>query len=176
MELQWLLEIQKTMTSPLGDRIMIALSSAGNYGLIWILIALVFCVVPKWRKAGLGILLALALAHIVGNMFLKNLIARPRPYVIHPGIDLKIGHLKEFSFPSGHTITSFAAVFALPSDLGAIKRVLALVAVGIAFSRLYLFMHYPSDVLGGALIGMIIGYSVTCIPWFKIIKNVDKAS
>lgn len=176
MELQWLLEIQSGLTSPWGDRAMIALSSAGDHGLIWIIIALCFCMFPKHRKAGVGILLALILAHGVGNLFLKNLIARPRPFIAYPGIPLKIPPPQEFSFPSGHTITAFAAVFAIPSSMGAIKRLLVILAVAISFSRLYLFMHYPSDVLGGALIGMIIGYSVSCIPGLKSKKNVDKTS
>lgn len=167
MELYWLLEIQNTLTSPWGDRIMIALSAAGDKGLIWIGIALVLCAFPKWRSAGLAMLLALGLAHVIGNLFLKNLIGRPRPFVMHPAIELKIPPPNEFSFPSGHSITAFAAVFALPSSLGTLKRVLALLAVGIAFSRLYLFMHYPSDVLGGVVLGMIIGYSVSCIPALK---------
>ncbi len=176
MELNWLLEIQRTLTSPFGDRVMIALSTAGNLGLVWIIIAVFFCTIPKWRKAGIAMLLALLVSHIFGNLFMKNLIARPRPYVVYPGINLKIPPLEEFSFPSGHAITAFASVFALPSSLGTIKRALAVLAVGISFSRLYLFMHYPSDVLGGALLGMVIGYSVACIPLFDINKNVDKTS
>ncbi len=176
MELEWLLQIQNSLASPWGDRLMIALSTAGNYGLIWIGIALVLCAVPKWRKAGLGMLLALLLAHIVGNLFLKNLTARPRPYLAYPAWQFKIPPLEEFSFPSGHTIASFAAVFSLPKALGTLKRSLVVLAVGISFSRLYLFMHYPSDVLGGAFLGIAIGYSVASIPWFKTTRNVDKTS
>ncbi len=155
---------------------MIAFSAVGDKGLVWIGIALFFCAVPKWRRAGLGMLLALLLAHVIGNICLKNLISRPRPYVVYPAVVLKIPALQEFSFPSGHTIAAFAAVFSLPSDMGAVKRGLALLAVCIGLSRLYLFMHYPSDVLGGAVIGAIIGYSVTCIPWLKMRKSVDKTS
>lgn len=176
MELQLLYDIQRTLASPVGDRIMIALSRAGEYGVVWIAIAIILCVLPKWRKAGIGMVLALVLAHLLGNVLLKNLIARPRPYVTYPEIVLKIPPLKEFSFPSGHTITAFAAVFSLPRPLGILKRGLAVLAVSIACSRLYLFMHYPTDVLGGALLGMIVGYSVTCIPWFQVNKNVDKPS
>ncbi len=176
MELQFLLEIQRTLTSPAGDRIMIALSGIGDHGLIWIAVALALCASPRQRRAGIGILLALLLAHLLGNVFLKNLIARPRPYLAYPEIVLKIPPLNEYSFPSGHTITAFAAVFSLPRSLGALKRALAVLAVGIACSRLYLFMHYPTDILGGALLGMVIGYSVTCVPWFKVNKCVDKPS
>lgn len=176
MELQWLLEIQNSLASPEGDRLMIALSTVGNYGLIWIGIALVLCAFPKWRKAGLAMLLALLAAHVVGNLFLKNLIGRPRPYIAYPAWQFKIPAIEEFSFPSGHTIASFAAVFSLPSALGALKRSLAVVAVAISFSRLYLFMHYPSDILGGLLLGVAIGCSVASIPWFKMAHNVDKTS
>lgn len=174
--MQFLLEIQRTLTSPTGDRIMIALSGIGDHGMIWIATALVLCAFPRWRKAGIGILLVLFIAHLTGNVFLKNLIARPRPYLVYPEIVLKIPPLNEYSFPSGHTITAFAAVFSLPHSLGALKRALAVLAVGIACSRLYLFMHYPTDVFGGALLGIAIGYSVTCIPWFKVNKYVDKPS
>lgn len=176
MELQLLLDIQRTLTSPAGDRLMIALSSAGDHGLIWIAVALILCMMPRYRRSGVGIVLALVMAHLLGNVLMKNLVARPRPYMAYSEIILKIPPLNEFSFPSGHTITAFAAVFSLPRSLGALKRALAVLAVGIACSRLYLFMHYPSDVLGGALLGMIIGYSVTCIPWFQVDTNVDKPS
>ncbi len=155
---------------------MIALSRSGDHGAVWIFMALLLCMVPKWRKAGLGMLLALLAAHLLGNVLLKNLVARPRPYVAYPGIELKIPPLQEFSFPSGHTIASFAAVFSLPGSMGTLKRALVLLAVSIAVSRMYLFMHYPSDVLGGAALGMIIGYSVTCIPWSGKHKYVDKPS
>lgn len=176
MELEWLLEIQNTLTSPWGDTVMIGLSTIGNYGLIWIAIALVLCTRPQWRRAGVGMLLALLFAHLVGNVVLKNLIARPRPYIAYAAHQLKILPLEEFSFPSGHAITSFAAVFSLPAAMGTLRRGLALLAAGIAFSRLYLFMHYPSDVVGGALIGVAIGYAVISIPGLKMNSNVDKTS
>lgn len=176
MELEWLLEIQNTLTSPWGDQLMIALSTLGNNGLIWICIALVLCVQPRWRRAGVGMLLALLIAHVVGNVFLKNLFVRPRPYMVYNAVSLKILPLQEFSFPSGHAIASFAAVFSLPGTLRLLRRTLVPLAVGIAFSRLYLFMHYPSDVVGGMLLGMLIGYSVTSIPWLKTNGNVDKTS
>lgn len=168
MELEWLLAIQDNLTSPWADSLMVGLSTLGDHGLVWILIALGLCAMPKWRRAGLAMLAALLLAHLTGNVLLKNLIGRPRPYLAYPGISLKIPPLNEFSFPSGHTIAAFAAVFALPPSLGGLKRTLSVLATAVAFSRLYLFMHYPSDVLGGALLGVAIGAAVSRIPWFRL--------
>jgi len=168
MELNWLLEIQRSLTSPAADAVMIAVSTLGNHGLIWIAVALALCLSPRWRRAGLGMLTALLIAHLAGNVLLKNLVARPRPYVAYPDLPLRIPRLNEFSFPSGHTITAFAAVFSLPAALGTLKRALAVLAVVMGCSRLYLLMHYPSDVLGGALIGLLIGAGVARWPVFSV--------
>lgn len=173
MELEWLLEIQNNLTSPVVDQIMIFISSLGNCGLIWIALGILLLLHPKWRYGGVAVLLALAASHVFGNMILKDWVARPRPFLAVPEVVLKIVPPHEYSFPSGHTITAFAAVFALPKALGSWRRFLVVLAVAIGISRLYLFVHYPSDVMAGALFGIVIGKIVAHIMGKKQNKTVD---
>ena len=110
------------------------------------------------RKASLTALLALLLSVVINNLILKNIVGRARPYVHVENLKLLIRKPRDFSFPSGHTSSSFAAatVFLamLPWWIGIPSL---LFAVLIAFSRLYLGAHYPSDVICGAILGIIFG-------------------
>jgi undecaprenyl-diphosphatase len=102
--------------------------------------------------------LALIFCLLIGNMTLKPLIARPRPYSYFPEMTLLIAPLSDFSFPSGHTFASFASATALylhHKRLGIAAYILAAV---IAFTRLYLYVHFPSDVLAGLLLGIVSGW------------------
>lgn len=121
----------------------------------------------KDTQAGDLVTIALALDVLTCNVILKPLIARTRPYDINTAIDLLIAAPKDFSFPSGHTASSFAAAAAL--WFGGKKKLavpaLAL-AVLIAFSRMYFYVHYPTDVLCGAILGMLCGYMA-----YKLLGN-----
>jgi len=173
-ELSLLLYIQYHLTSPLGDQIMIFLTDLGTAGRVWIALGIILLSRPKWRHAGVTLLLSLLLAHLLGNILLKPLVARPRPFVIYPQIVLKIPKLMEYSFPSGHSITGFAAAFGIPKKFPVLKKCAVILACAIAFSRLYLFMHFPTDVLAGAILGILIGQTVTHMPWKTWGWNVDK--
>ena len=95
---------------------------------------------------------------ILCNGVIKNAVARTRPYIINSSIQLLIDQPKEFSFPSGHTAVSFTAVTALFLAKEKILWKIALVlAVFIAFSRLYLYVHFPTDILGGVIVGVVAG-------------------
>lgn len=89
----------------------------------------------------------------------KNFVARTRPYDVNTGIQLLVAKLRDYSFPSGHTAASFASVAALyfAGEKKLWKPALVLACL-IAVSRLYLYVHYPTDVLGGVVIGIIAGY------------------
>ena len=93
------------------------------------------------------------------NVLLKNLVARTRPYDVNTGIQLLVAKLRDYSFPSGHTAASFASATALyfAGEKKLWKPALVLACL-IAVSRLYLYVHYPTDVLGGVVIGIIAGY------------------
>lgn len=96
---------------------------------------------------------------IICNVILKPIVARIRPYSINKTVQLLVTPLKDYSFPSGHTAASFASVSAL--YFAGRKRMAAgalIVSVLIAFSRMYLYVHYPTDVLGGLIIGLLCGW------------------
>lgn len=145
------------LKNPVLDTVMPVITSLANIGFVWILICLVCLTVKKARKCGIAGLFALAMNFLVSNLFLKNLIARKRPFSFNKAVKLLINAPADFSFPSGHTSASFAAatvIYAFNRKCGISAYVLACL---IAFSRLYLYVHYPSDVAGGAVIGTLCG-------------------
>ena len=141
------------------DRVMPLITALGNGGMFWIALAVVLIIIPKYRKAGLSMGLALLMGLLVCNLTLKPLIGRIRPYdyqLTHFGktVSLLIAAPHDYSFPSGHTIASFEGAVALllhDRKLGIPATVLAVL---IAFSRLYLYVHYPTDVLASVVLGV----------------------
>lgn len=113
---------------------------------------------PGHRKAGAAVLAGLALEVVCCNLVLKPLVARVRPCDINTAVQLLIARPEDFSFPSGHTGASFAAVSALCASGNRLWIPSLILAVLIAFSRLYLYVHYPTDVLAGAVIGVMAGW------------------
>ena len=153
------LDFLQTMHTPLITKIMKAASKLGDAGFVWILLTGVLLVIPKTRKVGILVSVALLLDVLTCNVILKPLIARTRPYDVNTAVELLIRAPRDYSFPSGHTAASFAAAAAL---WFADKKKLAIpalvLAVLIAFSRMYFYVHYPTDVLGGAILGMVCGW------------------
>ncbi|MCI1931575.1 MAG: phosphatase PAP2 family protein [Clostridia bacterium] len=140
------------------DIIMPVITSLGNKGMIWISLAVALIISKNYRKTGIAVLCALVLDLIVCNMFLKPFVARIRPYDINTAVKLLIARPTDFSFPSGHTAASFASVSALFFSHKWLWKPALVLSVLIAFSRLYLYVHYPTDVLGGMMIGIVMGY------------------
>lgn len=129
--------------------------------------------IPKTRKSGVYMAVALIADLIICNVILKPIVARIRPYSINQTVQLLVTPLKDYSFPSGHTAASFASVSAL--YFAGRKRMAAgalIVSVLIAFSRMYLYVHYPTDVLGGLIIGLLCGWIADMI----IQKVMEKRS
>lgn len=156
------------------DKIMIFITNLGDAGIIWILLALILICIKKTRKCGILILISMACGLIIGNGILKNLIARGRPCWIDTDMLLLIPNPKDFSFPSGHTLASFETttmIFLYNKKYGIISTILAVL---IAFSRLYLFVHFPTDVLGGAILGIVISLLVYKISEKIKIENKKK--
>ena len=165
--------IQNQFRTPFGDFVMLLISKLGNGGIIWLVLSGLLCVFPKYRKAGVTMLTALALDVLLCNVMLKPLVGRMRPFTVNTGMELLINAPKDFSFPSGHTAASFASVSAL--YFAGRKRMAAgalIVSVLIAFSRMYLYVHYPTDVLGGLIIGLLCGWIADMI----IQKVMEKRS
>lgn len=155
MEFQILYTIQK-MHGPLLDELMTGITFLGDKGWFWILLAAVFLCIKKTRPLGLAMAVSIAAGALIGNLALKPLVARQRPCWLDPSVALLIANPGDFSFPSGHTLVSFegaVSIFLYNRKWG--WWALAL-AVLIAFSRLYLFVHFPTDVLAGAALGTAI--------------------
>ena len=151
-----LLLIQRYLRTDMLTPFMKSVTFLGNGGWFWILCAVVLLAVPKTRKTGYAAALSLIFGAIVTNLLLKNIVARPRPFAEIEALIPMITKPKDFSFPSGHTTASFAVALVmlrmLPKKFGIPAVVLAAL---VAFSRLYLGVHYPTDVLAGALVGWL---------------------
>ena len=142
-----ILDKLQTIHTPLLDRFMVAITKLGDAGIVWIILTVILLLIP--------------------------MVARIRPYSINQTVQLLVTPLKDYSFPSGHTAASFASVSAL--YFAGRKRMAAgalIVSVLIAFSRMYLYVHYPTDVLGGLIIGLLCGWIADMI----IQKVMEKRS
>lgn len=112
-------------------------------------------------------LLALILATIMGEGLMKNLFERPRPFIDYPSLESILSKITGYSFPSGHTTSSFAAAGVLATKIKKYRIVFWILAVSIAFSRLYLLVHYPSDVIVGILLGLLCSFIVVKVFAFR---------
>lgn len=144
------------------DVVFKIITQIGDAGIVWIVLAVVLLFFKKTRKAGATLGAALLIMMLCNDMFLKDIIARPRPYNYAPWAgwfnypDI-VPKLDSFSFPSGHTASSITAATVL---LHAFKKkgIPALVlALLISFSRIYVHVHYCTDVLAGAAVGVLYG-------------------
>ena len=140
------------------DKLMVVITTLGNKGIVWIAVGIVMLFFKKYRRAGVTVLLGLVFGLVCGNWVIKNIVARARPCAINTAIELIIPYPSEYSFPSGHTLSSFIAatcVFLRNKKLGVAAYVLASL---IAFSRLYLYVHVPTDIIGGILLGIVLAH------------------
>ena len=152
-----ILDFIQGMRTPLGDWFMPLVSSLGNTGIIWIVLALVLLAVPKTRKAGAVLAAALSWDVVLCDGILKHLFARVRPCDINTSIQLLISRPWDYSFPSGHTAAMFAAAVAFTFKYKVKGIPVLIVATLVALSRIYLCVHYPTDVFGGFVIGSACG-------------------
>ncbi len=160
MELKNLDRLHDALYSPLMDKIMVTVTSTGNLGLIWIFTALVLLLSSRYNddrsRIGYGILIALLLSIMIGNLLIKNIAKRNRPF-FHKNYKLLIKQPWDYSFPSGHTLASFAAAtvfFFMNYQVGIIALIYACL---IALSRLYLRVHFFTDVFFSMVLGVGLG-------------------
>ena len=169
-----LLAIQE-LHQPWLDPIVSGFTKLGDMGLLWIVLSLGMLCWRPTRKAGALALAALVLGSLCTNVFLKHLVARPRPWLSLPLVPL-VAERDPNSFPSGHTCAAFAAGLcwarALPWRWGRAAAVIGAVCMGL--SRLYVGVHYPTDVLAGALIGALCAWAAwkACQVWEERKKRV----
>ena len=152
------LDLLQRLRSPVLDEILCFITKLGNAGGIWIAFCAALFACPKTRRCSLAVGLALILDALLCNAALKPLFARVRPCDVNTAVTLLIPRPADYSFPSGHTAASFAEVAALffagEPKLALLTLVLAVL---MAFSRMYLYVHYPTDILGGILVGCLTG-------------------
>lgn len=163
-ELDFLTNIQN-LHNPVLDVIMKIFTTLGEAGLLWIAISIVLAIIPKTRKCGFTMMLSMILTLAIGNGILKNVLARMRPCWVYDlsqiGKEMLIKLPKDYSFPSGHTMNGVtASMVILFYSVKNKKTILAgigavLMAAIIAFSRMYLFVHWPTDIMVGALVGLV---------------------
>ena len=162
-----LLWIQDSVRNP----ILTFITHLGDSGIFWIVLSLILCIFKRTRKAGICGLFALLFSVTFNNAFLKNVVGRIRPYEIIPGLECIVKHATDPSFPSGHTGASIAAATAYLKTLPRKFSIPALVvAILIGLSRLYIGIHYPTDVIAGAMTGAALGI-LACILVEFIIKK-----
>lgn len=153
----------QSLHTPWLDVFMKEITSLGDHGIFWILTGVILLCFRKTRIMGLCVILSLAAGFLVGNTFLKNVIARERPCWIDSSVPLLIHNPRDYSFPSGHTLAFFegaVSIWLYNRKWGTAALILAAL---IGFSRMYLFVHFPTDVLGGLILGVLIAFLVHSI-------------
>ncbi|MBE5965174.1 MAG: phosphatase PAP2 family protein [Lachnospiraceae bacterium] len=151
-----LLWIQEYLRNGILTPIMKFITHLGDAGLMWIAIALLLLCFKKTRKVGAMCACALVMSLLINNVILKPLIARVRPYEVIDGLVLLVKKAHDFSFPSGHTASSFACAVVIfkqmPKKYGIPALVMAFI---MGFTRLYIGIHYPTDVLAAIVTGTL---------------------
>ena len=149
--------IQEFLRNPIMDKIFVFITRLGDDGLIWLSLAVILLFFKKTRKCGVMIIVTVSLTFLVGDKIIKHLFSRNRPFLLYPlppPAKLLIKAPTGYSFPSGHTASSFSAATAIFFYNKRFGTAAFCMAALIAFSRLYLYVHYPSDILGGIILGI----------------------
>lgn len=179
MDFSILYGIQNIRCGFLDQAVLILSKIAGDYGHIWLITGVLLCIFKKTRKSGIAVLVSYGLVFLTGQLILKDLIARPRPCHIDEAIELIVKKPLSFSCPSTHSAWAFAAataIFMHHKKAGIGVYVLAAI---IGFSRLYLFVHFPTDVLLGAALGALCGFAsvkLVNFVWKKVTKQAANSN
>ena len=157
------------------DKLMIMATYAGTGAFVWwIVLAMPFLLSAEYREAGVILTVALGLNYLIGEIIIKKSVGRDRPSVLLPEEEMKITKPKDHSFPSGHSASSFCAfAVTLVCCPPFIWIPSLLMAATIAFSRIYLRVHYLSDVIGGVVLGLIDGVAISLLMRYVVLINVD---
>lgn len=172
-----ILWIQENLRGPL-DGLWLFITYLGDEGILWIAMGIVLLFWKKTRPIGFTVLLSLLFDFLIINVTLKDLVARPRPFVVNEAIQPLITDVSPYrSFPSGHSGGSFSAMFALcrwvPKKIGIPALILATL---VALSRLYVGVHYPTDILAGCLIGFVCSTAAYYLVQVAKRKIISKAN
>ncbi len=150
-----LLYIQENLRCAFLNPIMTFVTRLGDAGFIWILLGIILLFPKKTRRGGFDMIMCLAVTFVLTDVILKDLVGRIRPYEVIEGLNILVAPETSFSFPSGHTSSSFTCATALSLSFGKKGAWSFLPAALIALSRLYVGVHYPTDILGGIVVGVL---------------------
>lgn len=151
--------IQENLHSAFTDAVLPLVTHLGDAGAVWIIFGITLLFFKRTRRTGILLLVSMLLTYLTGEVLLKNLVMRPRPCHLFPEVPLLIARPDSFSFPSGHTASSFAAAVSLTFRHKKAWPALLLAAL-IAFSRVFLFVHFPTDIIAGAALGTLFAAAV----------------
>lgn len=157
MDMNILYAIQGIRTDFLDSLFVVFGNIVGSKGQLWVYLGILLLIIPKTRKCGLCLLCSYLLAYFIPDALLKDLIARPRPCTVDTTVTLLCAKPSSFSCPSVHSCLAFASAVSIFHFYKKTGILAILLAILIAFSRLYFFVHYPTDVLFGAVLGSVIG-------------------
>lgn len=159
-----LLWIQQHLRADFLNPVVKGITYLGNGGILMIALCIILMIIPKTRRLGIVCSCSLAATFLLNNLLLKNIVARTRPYEAVDGLSRIIGQQSDYSFPSGHSGASFAVAVPIfkecPRRIGVPVLILAFL---IALSRLYVGVHYPTDIIAGILLGTLFGTLSCCI-------------
>ncbi|TEB06143.1 Undecaprenyl-diphosphatase BcrC [Pelotomaculum schinkii] len=156
LDIQWFYFVNQSLHNALFNVVMPFVSNVGDNGLLWLLFALLLYLFgPKTRRTSFLMLLALFISFVIGEEILKHIFQRPRPFLGLEGVNLLVGSPGSFSFPSGHAANAFASSLVVARKIPRLAWPALLMAVVMAFSRVYVGVHYPLDILGGVLLGVL---------------------
>lgn len=177
-EFQLLNYIQDHIRTPWLDIIMPAISMLGAVGMIWVIMTIIALITKKYRRLGTKLTFAMVISLVNCNLILKPIVNRIRPYDLNTTIQPIVPPEVDPSFPSGHTFFAFSAAtvcFMYNKKLGIIMFLFAFL---MAFSRLYLYIHFPTDVLFGAIFGTVTGIAAGLLENYVLGKKfyTDKKS
>ncbi len=160
--------IQSNLRCAFLDFSMPGVSMYADHGIVLVGICVVLLLIRSRRACGANVFAGMACGGIIGNLILKNLIARQRPCWINQDISMLVAIPKDYSFPSGHTMHTFIVAMVLMHYDKRLGIPALIMAVLVGFSRLYLYVHFPTDVIAGAILGIVIGIVSTSV--FSAIK------
>lgn len=165
-----------TISLPVLDKFFSIITSVNNWYIAYVILLGI-----SWTKGGLrgkiavvGVILLIVASDQTGYRILKEFFARPRPCDVLIDVITPLGCTGTFSFPSNHSLNNFAAAFFFYKLFPKLKWVLFITASLVAISRVYLGLHYPSDIIGGALIGIFFGYIFSHLALFTERKFLER--
>lgn len=152
--INWIGRLHKPMLS----KVMIVISAMGSKGFIWFCLCAPLLIQQRFRMVGVNIILGLAIAHVAGEIIIKHIVCRIRPCHKLEDEDLIVKRPRYYSFPSGHTTASFSVLAVLLCQYRPLAIPVAFVALLMGFSRIYLRVHYLTDVVCGMILGLLCGF------------------